>query len=79
MHPLVEYFRCPEHLAVLGTGEPLPDGAGYFRFGDAVAYGRQAVGMPASRPDGNLVDVSRGVSSAEGTVLLPFDLSEVLE
>ena len=23
IHPLVEYFRCPKHLAVLGTGEGL--------------------------------------------------------
>jgi len=78
-HPLVEYFRCPEHLAVLGTGGPLPAEAGYFRFGDAVCYGRQAVGAPSLRPNGSLVDVSRGVSSAEGTVLLPFDLSEALD
>jgi len=78
-HPLVEYFRCPEHLAVLGTAHPLPPDEGYFRFGDTIAYGRQTVGAPSSRPDGSLVDVSRGVSSAEGKVLLPFDLSEVLD
>ena len=78
-HPLVEYFRCPEHLAVLGTVGPLPADAGYFRFGDAICYGHQAVGEPASRPDGDLVDVTRGVSSADGKVLLPFDLSEVLD
>jgi len=78
IHPLVEYFRCPEHLAVLGTADPLPADEGYFRFGDAICYGRQAVGAPSSRPDGGLADVSRGVSSADGKVLLPFDLSEVL-
>lgn len=78
IHPLVEYFRCPERLAVLGTADPLPLEAGYFRFGDAVCYGRQAVGAPSPRPDGNLVDASRGVSSAGGRVLLPFDLSEVV-
>ena len=78
-HPLVEYFRCPEHLAVLGTADPLPPEAGYFRFGDAICYGRQGVGPPSPRPDGSLVDVSRGVSSANGKVLLPFDLSEVLD
>ena len=77
-HPLVEYFRCPEHFAVIETGGPLPADEGYFRFGDAICYGRQAVGASSPRPDGSLVDVSRGVSSAEGRVLLPFDLSEVL-
>jgi hypothetical protein len=78
MNPLVEYFRCPEHLAVLATGSGLSADAGYFRFGDAICYGRQAVGGLASRPDGRLVDVARGVSSSNGHVVLPFDLSEVL-
>ena len=77
-HPLVEYFRCPEHLAALGTANPLPTNPGYFRFGDVIAYGRQAVGPPSARPDADLVDVSPGISSAEGQVLLPFDLAEVL-
>src|SRR5450759_1056463 len=79
MHPLVDYFRCPSHLAVIGTAEPLPADPGYFAFGDAICYGRQAVGAPSARPDGSLVDVARGVSSSEGQVLLPFDLSEVLD
>ena len=78
IHPLVDYFRCPEHLAVLETADLLPPEAGYFRFGETVAYGRQAVGAPSPRPDGDLTDVSRGVSSAEGRVLLPFDLAEVV-
>ena len=77
-NPLVEYFRCPEHLAVLQTADPLPSEQGYFKFGDAICYGRQAVGAPSPRPDGNMVDVSPGVSCAGGAVLLPFDLSEVL-
>jgi hypothetical protein len=79
MHPLVDYFRCPEHLATLGTAEPLPAEAGYFRFGDAICFGRQAVGAPSPHPDGSLVDVGRGVSSSDGQVLLPFDLAEVLD
>ena len=77
-HPLVEYFRCPEHVAVLGTGGPLPADAGYFRFGDAIAYGRQSVGRPSLRPEKDLVDVSGAVTSANGEVVLPFDLSEVI-
>jgi hypothetical protein len=78
IHPLVEYFRCPEHLAVLGAPEPLPLEAGYFRFGDATCYGRQSMGPPSMTPDGNLVDVSRGISSVDGQVILPFDLAEVV-
>jgi hypothetical protein len=63
---------------VLGTAEPLALESGYFRFGDAVCYGRQSVGPPSPRPDGSLVDVGLGVTSSNGKVLLPFDLSDVL-
>lgn len=80
MHPLVDYLRCPEHLAArLGTAHPLPAEEGYFRFGDAVCYGRQSVGKALPRPDDSLADAARGVASAGGTVLLPFDLGEVLD
>jgi hypothetical protein len=78
IHPLVDYFRCPKHLAVLGNGGPLPAETGFFRLGDAIGYGRQSVGAPSSHVNGSLVDVSRGVSSSGGRVLLPFDLDEVL-
>ena len=79
IHPLIEYFRCPDHLAVIGTDGPLPEGEGYFRFGDALCYGRQAVGPPSPCPDGSLVEVAGAVSSADGEVRLPFDLSEALD
>jgi hypothetical protein len=79
IHPLVEYFRCPEHMAVLGTADPLPSDVGYFRFADSICYGRQGVGTPSPIPNGSLVDVSSGVASARGKSLLPFDLSEVIE
>lgn len=78
VHPLVEYFRCPEHLAVLRTKRPLPASAGYFRFGETILYGCQAVGAPSSSARADLVDVSGSVSADHGAVLLPFDLSEVL-
>jgi hypothetical protein len=64
---------------VLGTADPLPPDEGYFRFGEAVCYGRQTVGSPSPRADGSLVDVSRSLSSADGQVILPFNISEVLD
>jgi hypothetical protein len=79
IHPLVEYFRCPEHVSVLGTADALPSDEGYFKFGDAICYGRQGVGSPSPIPTGTLVDVLGGVVSARGKLLLPFDLSEVIE
>jgi hypothetical protein len=79
MHPLIDYFRCPEQFATLGAVEPVSADPGYFRFGDAICYGRQSVGEPSPREDGSLVDVSSGVVSANGQVLIPFDLQEVLD
>lgn len=78
MQTLVEYFRCPEHFALLDTVGPLPAEPGFFKFRDAICYGRQAVGAPSPWVEGSLVDVSEGVSSVDGKVLLPFDLSEVV-
>jgi hypothetical protein len=78
-HPLVDYFRCPEHVAVLGVDESLPPEEGYFRWGDLICYGRQSVGAPSPKPDGSLVDVAAGVSAADGWVRLPFDLAEVVD
>jgi hypothetical protein len=73
----LDYYRCPAERAGIGalpgrSGEP-----GYFRFGDAVAYGRLAGGRPATYPTDPLPDVSRDVTVAGGRPLLPFDLSEV--
>jgi hypothetical protein len=79
IHPLVEYFRCPEHLAAVGTANQLSSDKGYFRFRDAICYGRQSVGTSSPIPDDSLVDVSGAVALAGGKSLLPFDLSEVVE
>jgi hypothetical protein len=78
VHPLVEYFRCPDQFAQLEARAPLPADQGYFRFGDTVCYGRQSAGPPAPQPGGSLVDAARSVSSVDGKVGLPFDLSEVV-
>jgi len=63
---------------MLRTGGPLPADAGFFRFDGAICYGRQLLGPPSSRADASLVDVSRAVSSDDGKVVLPFDLSEIV-
>ena len=79
IHPLVEYFRCPEHVAVLGRGSQLPVESGYFRFGAATCYGRQSAGGLSTRPTESLVDVAGSVLVANGKVLLPFDLAEAVD
>ena len=75
-HPLVEYFRCPEHLAVLGMAEGLSDHAGYFRFGEALGYARHVAG-PSSAGNGTR-RVRIPVSLPLDSPVLPFDLAEVI-
>jgi hypothetical protein len=78
-HPLVDYFCCPGHLATVATVDPLPPEAGYFRFGDAICYGRQSVGAPASKPTGRLAHVTGRESWLNGHPRLPFDLAEAID
>jgi len=75
VHPLVEYFRCPEHLAVLKTAEGLSAHPGYFSLGVALGYARH-VGGPS---------VEHGAESARHPAILapdsaslPFDLGEAV-
>ena len=74
----LDYYRCaPEHAA-LGTLPGVSQDRGYFRFGDAVAYGHFAGGRPAAHATDPLDDVSASASVADGRPALPFDLSEVV-
>ncbi len=77
VHPLVEYFRCPEHVAVLGVAEGLSQEPGYVRVGDVVCYGRVR-GEPGQSSDG-VADAAAGtLAVADGRVVLPFDLAELV-
>jgi hypothetical protein len=78
IHPLVEYFRCPDHLAVLRTADALSPDPGYFRVGDAIGFGRAAVGSTATDVNDGLVDVAPMALLEAGHVRLPFDLAEAV-
>ena len=77
VHPLVEYFRCPEHVAVLRTAEGLSPQGSYFRVGEATAYGR-ATATPELRGDVSLPDLTAAWLKAGDHAVLPFDLAEVV-
>ncbi len=85
-HAFSEYFRAPAELSTFRS-EPnvnvladraghtsVSDGAGYFRFGEAVCYGRPRGGQVAQAATGVLPDATED-GRLEG--VLPFDLSEV--
>jgi hypothetical protein len=72
-----DYYRCASELALIETRSDLGPRAGYFRFGDAVAFGRCVGIRPAAYATDPLTDVSDAVRVTEGRPCLPFDLSEV--
>ena len=72
-----DYYCCSADHARIGTLPGCSEAPGYFRFGDAVGYGRLANGRPAAAPTDSLPDASRSVTIGDGRLFLPFDLSEV--
>ena len=77
MNAFLDYYRCPADQALLGTQPQLSSREGYFKFGDALAFGRFAGGPPAEYADDPVPDVSDSVTVSEGRPYLPFDLSDV--
>jgi hypothetical protein len=73
----LDYYRCPADVGVIGTRPELSDRDGYFKFGDALAFGRVAGGRPAAHATDPLTDVFDAVTVAERRPCLPFNLSEV--
>ena len=74
---LLDYFRCPAEFAAIDTLPGISEADGFFKFGDAIAFGRFAGGGPAVYATDPLTDVSRAATVANGRPLLPFSLSDV--
>src|SRR5258705_2442555 len=77
MNTFLDYYRCPTDQGLIGTQADLSAQDGYFKFGDAVAFGRFAGGRPAAYATDPLTDVFVAATVAEGRPWLPFNLSEV--
>ena len=74
-----DYYRCPDQFGHFDVVGELSREEGYFRFRDAICYGRRrgaAVQSSGVTPD--LPDLSADVEVGERCVRLPFDLSEVV-
>ena len=79
MSAFLDYYRCPGDLASIATAPALSAAAGYFRFGEAVAFGRVAGGRTAEYSSDPLTDVSGAVTLDDGRPCLPFDLTDVAD
>jgi hypothetical protein len=74
----VEYFRCPEGLATIGSQPQLGAANGFFKFGEAIVFGRCADGQPlATYASDRLADLSNEITEHHGRICLPFNLTEV--
>ena len=77
---LSDYYRYPERYGRLDLKGSLSEAKGYFRFGkDAVCYGRSCEGLVSVSAAKPLHDALSDTSSNNGTIYLPFDLTEVLD
>jgi len=74
-----QYFRCPDRYVRLGLIGELPQGKGYFRFGENVVHGSCAGCQPAPRSTDSLCDSAGSVRFEGGATLLPFDLTQVVD
>src|SRR6266540_698389 len=77
MNAFLDYYRCPTDLGSIGTQPELSARNGYFKFGDAIGFGRFVGGRPAAYATDPLTDVFEAATVAEGRPCLPFNLSEV--
>lgn len=75
--PLIDFYRCPAEVADLAVEGGLSSEEAYFRFGDdVVCYGCSST---AAAKNAGWTDLSKNVSVAGATVVLPFDLSEIID
>lgn len=78
MNPLVDFYRCPPDLAPIAARPVLSSREGFFKFGEAIAFGRIVGEPPAAYASERLRDVRADVSTSEAGTCLPFNLSEVV-
>jgi hypothetical protein len=76
----VDYFRCPSAFAPFCSTETITQSNGYFRFGQAVCFGKTDGARCAESPDHPLVDVLPLAEIEPGySIHLPFNPTEVID
>jgi hypothetical protein len=77
---IIDYLRCPDKLLQVGMAGELSRDAGFFNFGkDIICYGKCSAFTPSQRFDRALPDALEAARVDQGTVTLPFHLSEVID
>ena len=75
---ITDYFRCDDipYFGQSGTAHPAN---GFFRFGSEIVCYGQSTGKTRSNATGHLYDASLDVQSDGSGLLLPFDLTQVID
>lgn len=76
---IVERYRYPSELLPIGLRGELSSGSGFFRFGNAICYGRSSFGVRSNSSDASLYDMQRDVQATRHGIALPFNPSEVVD
>jgi hypothetical protein len=77
---LIDRYRCPKDMVPSSLSGPLSDDSGYFRFGrDVICYGRSSSGSRTLSPNEPLADLIEHVRIADGELVLPLDLTQVID
>ena len=74
----IDYYRCPSHTADFATAADLSSAEGYFTFAGNRCFGRSSGAQPAREVTDPLADVTGNAQQADGGLVLPFDLAEVV-
>jgi len=79
MKLLTDQYRCPQELPVFRIVGKLKPADGYFRFGkDVVCYG-QTVANTSRNVNGHLYDASHDARRNGDSILLPFDVTRIVD
>jgi len=74
-----DYFRTSDPVVAISGGVTSASGAGYFKFGGTICYGRPSSGVVAPHLNGGpLPEVLLDDTPRSTTLRLPLDLSEVV-
>src|SRR3954471_9902953 len=75
----LDFFRCPPEFARFQISKEPCSEEGFFRFGQAICYGKSSAGQLARTPRQTLFDASWATESDQSRISLCFDPTQVAE
>ncbi len=76
---VADHYKSSPSFPRFKVTDDLKKPSGFFCFGDGIICYGQTTGVAHPRVNGNLFNASQHVHSERGTIVLPFDIDEVLK